>query len=120
MRLDHEEFSCNPSVPATTVSYVTPPNGRDLVENEGRGLVHVVATPPVVDEFVAAQELSRKIATSGLQNDAFLLANEDQLVANYAKWAKQFPKIQTFFGKSYDRYDKGPSINYVVSVGGIY
>ena len=114
MRLDHEEFSCNPPVPATTVSYVTPPNGRDLVENEGRGLVHVVATPPVVDEFVAAQELSRKIATSGLQNDAFLLANEDQLVANYAKWAKQFPKIQTFFGKSYDRYDKGPSINYVV------
>ena len=109
MRLDHEEFSCNPPVPATTVSYATPPNGsngpngRDLVENEGRGLAHVVATPPVVDEFVAAQELSRKIATSGLQNDAFLLANEDQLVANYAKWAKQFPKIQTFFGKSYDR-----------------
>lgn len=97
MRLDHEEFSCNPPVSTTTVSYATPPNGRDLMENEGRGLVHVVATPPVVDEFVAAQELSRKIATSGLQNDAFLLANEDQLVANYAKWAKQFPKIQTFF-----------------------
>ena len=58
----------------------------------------------VVDEFVAAEELSRKIATSGLQNDAFLLANEDQLVANYAKWAKQFPKIQMFFGKSWQKW----------------
>ena len=115
MRLDHEEFSCNPPVPAaTTVSYATPPNGRDLVENEGHGLAHVVATPPVVDEFVAAQELSRKIATSGLQNDAFLLANEDQLVANYAKWAKQFPKIQTFFGKSYDmRYDNYYGLKFI-------
>ena len=46
MRLDHEEFSCNPPVPATTVSYATPPNGQDLVENEGHGLAHVVATPP--------------------------------------------------------------------------
>ena len=46
MRLDHEEFSCNPPVPATTVSYgATPPNGQDLVENEGHGLAHVVATP---------------------------------------------------------------------------
>ena len=45
MRLDHEEFSCNPLVPATTVSYATPPNGQDLVENEGHGLAHVVATP---------------------------------------------------------------------------
>jgi hypothetical protein len=65
----------------------------------------------VVDEFVAAQELSRKIATSGLQNDAFLLANEDQLVANYTKWAKQFPKIQMFFGKSYDRNDSFVQVN---------
>ena len=46
MRLDHEEFSCNPPVPATTVSYATPSNGQDLVENEGHGLAHVVATPP--------------------------------------------------------------------------
>ena len=63
----------------------------------------------MVDEFVAAQELSRKIATSGLQNDAFLLANEDQLVANYTKWAKQFPKIQMFFGKLYQRTQYGHS-----------
>jgi len=81
MRLDHDEFSCNP----TSVS--APQNGH-LVDN---------GPPAVVDEFATAQELSRKIATSGIQNDAFLLANEDQLVANYAKWAKQFPKIQPYF-----------------------
>ena len=66
----------------------------------------------MVDEFVAAEELSRKIATSGLQNDAFLLANEDQLVANYTKWAKQFPKIQMFFGKSYDRNNNFVKLGY--------
>lgn len=84
MRLDHDEFSCNPPVP-TSVS--APQNGH-LVDN---------GPPPVVDEFATTQELSRKIATSGIQNDAFLLANEDQLVANYTKWAKQFPKIQPYF-----------------------
>merc|ERR550532_883746 len=84
MRLDHDEFSCNPPV-LTSVS--APLNGH-LVDN---------GPPPVVDEFATAQELSRKIATSGIQNDAFLLANEDQLVANYTKWAKQFSKIQMFF-----------------------
>jgi ornithine decarboxylase len=84
MRLDHDEFACNPPV-ITTVS--APQNGH-LVDN---------GPPPVVDEFATAQELSRKIATSGIQNDAFLLANEDQLVANYNKWANQFPKIQPYF-----------------------
>jgi len=89
MRLDHDEFSCNPPV-LTSVS--APLNGH-LVDN---------GPPPVVDEFATAQELSRKIATSGIQNDAFLLANEDQLVANYTKWAKQFPKIQPYFDVTYN------------------
>ena len=62
-----------------------------LVEENNPGVV--------VDEFASAHELTRKIATSGLQNDAFLLANEDQLVANYNKWNTQFPKIQPYFGK---------------------
>jgi len=84
MRLDHDEFACNPPV----LTSVSAPLKGHLVDN---------GPPPMVDEFAIAQELSRKIATSGIQNDAFLLANEDQLVANYTKWANQFPKIQPYF-----------------------
>ena len=50
-------------------------------------------------EEVKPFELSRKIAnSSGFQNrDAFLLANEDQLVANCTKWAQLYPNIQPYF-----------------------
>ena len=98
MRLVHEEFSCSPPVSPTKAIPYAPGH---LVEDDGRGSTQEVATPlpVVVDEFEAAHELSMKIANSGLQNDAFLLANEDQLVANYTKWTKQFPKIQPYFGK---------------------
>ena len=50
-------------------------------------------------KFDAAKALSQKIADSGLQNNAFLLANEDQLEANCAKWTTQLPLIQPYFGK---------------------
>lgn len=53
---------------------------------------------PEKAESKASIELSRKIAASGIQNDAFLLANEDQLVANCKKWAKEYPMIQPYFG----------------------
>ena len=77
MRLEHDEFSCPPS-----------PTGLD-------------GGHPVADSerLNAALELSRKIAASGLQNDAFLLANEDQLVAN-CQWAQDFPYTQPYFGKA--------------------
>jgi len=88
MRLDHDEFACNPPC----LTSVSAPVKGHLVENG--------SPPPVVDEFAAAHELSRKIATSGIQNDAFLLANEDQLVANHTRWAKLFPKIQPYFDVS--------------------
>jgi len=49
----------------------------------------------------AAFNLSRKIvASSGFQYDAFLLGNEDQLVANCAKMAQTYPKIQPYFDVS--------------------
>lgn len=77
MRLEHDEFSCPPS-----------PTGLD-------------GGHPVADSerLNAALELSRKIAASGLQNDAFLLANEDQLVAN-CQWAQDFPYTQPYFDVS--------------------
>lgn len=74
MRLEHDEFSCPPSP----------------------GLI---GDQPVDERLNAAQDLSRKIAASGLQNDAFLLANEDQLVDN-CQWAQDFPNTQPYFDVS--------------------
>ncbi len=97
MRLDHDEFSCNAPTPVPSSS----PKNVDGVHCLSQTTLghHLVQDDPVVDEFASALELTRKIATSGLQNDAFLLANEDQLVANYNKWNTDFPKIQPYFGK---------------------
>lgn len=74
MRLVHDEFSC----PVSSLD-----KGQSTKEN-------------------LAFELSRKIARSGLQNDAFLLANEDQLHLNFDKWTKDFPNIQPYFDVAFN------------------
>ena len=53
----------------------------------------------VTEVTEVTEVLARKIVRSGLQNDAFLLANEDQLTRNCAKLAKNFAGIKIFFGK---------------------
>ena len=50
-------------------------------------------------KWEVAQDLAKKIVASGLQTDAFLLANEDQLMKNCAKLAMDFKGIQPYFGK---------------------
>ena len=56
-------------------------------------------TKPQIEVTEVTEVLARKIVRSGLQNDAFLLANEDQLTRNCAKLAKNFAGIKLFFGK---------------------
>lgn len=88
MRLDHDELSC-PMMPAAAAE-------------EARSVAHNVSQePPQLLDAAAAKELSRKIAASGIQNDAFLLANEDQLMANFTAWTRQFPKLKPCYGMSF-------------------
>ena len=60
-----------------------------------------------VTKLEVTKNLAKKIVASGLQNDAFLLANEDQLMKNCGQLAKYFSEIQPYFGN----YN---IINYVV------
>ena len=59
-----------------------------------------------VTKLEVTKNLAKKIVASGLQNDAFLLANEDQLMKNCGQLAKYFSEIQPYFGNY--------NINYVV------
>ena len=55
--------------------------------------------PGSIPETVVAVDLAKRIVGSGLQTDAFLLANEDQLLKNCAKLAKDFKGVLPYFGK---------------------
>ena len=52
-----------------------------------------------VTKLEVTKNLAKKIVASGLQNDAFLLANEDQLMKNCGQLTKYFSEIQPYFGK---------------------
>ena len=56
-----------------------------------------------VTKLEVTKNLAKKIVASGLQNDAFLLANEDQLMKNCGQLTKYFSEIQPYFGKKLDR-----------------
>jgi len=53
-----------------------------------------------VTKLEVTKNLAKKIVASGLQNDAFLLANEDQLMKNCGQLAKYFSEIQPYFDVS--------------------
>ena len=68
-----------------------------------------------------AYQLSCKIAASKHQNDAFLLANEDQLFANCTQMAQDFPQIQPYFGKFlWNKLLDNSYFNYNLSRSGDY
>ena len=99
MRLDHDEFVCCPKQPPS-VTPKTPDNPTSGVKID-----------PVTPNEAAAFDLSLKITASGLQNDAFLLANEDQLNQNLKQIVEDFPTVQPYFGKifcaiSYFKFNK--------------
>lgn len=56
--------------------------------------------PGSIPETVVAVDLAKRIVGSGLQTDAFLLANEDQLLKNCAKLAKDFKGVLPYFDVS--------------------
>lgn len=85
MRLDHDEFVCCPKQPPS-VTPKTPDNPTSGVKID-----------PVTPNEAAAFDLSLKITASGLQNDAFLLANEDQLNQNLKQIVEDFPTVQPYF-----------------------
>lgn len=90
MRLDHDEMYCpaeSAELAAVQAAQVVVAPQRHFVEDDAND---------------GAWEMTRKIVASGIQNDAFLLANEDQLVANCTKWAKEFPMIQPYFDVSFN------------------
>ena len=50
-----------------------------------------------------AVKISQKIAyASGFQNDAFLLANEDQLLANISQVTQTYPNVQPYFDVAFN------------------
>jgi len=53
-----------------------------------------------VTKLEVTKNLAKKIVASGLQNDAFLLANEDQLMKNCGQLTKYFSEIQPYFDVS--------------------
>ena len=74
-------------------------------------LVHDETSPPSMgpepfkeEPLKAEVALSRKIAyaSGGFQNDAFLLANEDQLLANVSQVTQTYPNIQPYFDVAFN------------------
>ena len=59
--------------------------------------------PQKPEKASKAVKISQKIAyASGFQNDAFLLANEDQLLANISQVTQTFPNVQPYFDVAFN------------------
>lgn len=59
--------------------------------------------PQKPEKASKAVKISQKIAyASGFQNDAFLLANEDQLLANISQVTQTYPNVQPYFDVAFN------------------